>query len=263
MPDFKPGIYEDLDYQAYAAITVDGQRAWRSHDLTSLIKCPYTWKNAKPSNESPALLEGRVQHTVFLEHHKFHDEFAIDPGFDKRTKAGKEGYEDWTSGLNGRTPCKQDLYDICMERREVLADFIPKPGHKVELTLVFEFCGQPCKGKLDWHTGTDIWDLKTCRDASPRGFKNAVNSFRYYQQAAFYLAAAEYLDIACDKFYFLAQEKAHPYPFGVYTLTEEAVQYGHAKNQQALEIGLRCERTNDYRPFDNGLVTEFNLSDLW
>ena len=25
MPDFKPGIYEDLDYPAYAAITVDGR----------------------------------------------------------------------------------------------------------------------------------------------------------------------------------------------------------------------------------------------
>ena len=102
MPDFKPGIYEDLDYPAYAAITVDGQRAWRSHDLTSLIKCPYTWKNAKPFNESPALLEGRVQHTVFLEHHKFHDEFAIEPEhINRRTKIGKEEYEDWVSGLNG------------------------------------------------------------------------------------------------------------------------------------------------------------------
>jgi hypothetical protein len=76
MPDFKPGIYEDLDYPTYAGITVDGQRAWRSHDLTSLIKCPFTWKNAKAYDESPALLEGRVQHTVFLEHHKFHDEFS-------------------------------------------------------------------------------------------------------------------------------------------------------------------------------------------
>jgi hypothetical protein len=96
MPDFKPGIYEDLDYPTYAGITVDGQRAWRSHDLTSLIKCPFTWKNAKAYDESPALLEGRVQHTVFLEHHKFADDFSIDPGFDRRTKAGKEGYEDWT-----------------------------------------------------------------------------------------------------------------------------------------------------------------------
>jgi hypothetical protein len=99
MPDFKPGIYEDLDYPTYAGITVDGQRAWRSHDLTSLIKCPFTWKNAKAYDESPALLEGRVQHTVFLEHHKFADDFSIDPGFDRRTKAGKEGYEDWLSGL--------------------------------------------------------------------------------------------------------------------------------------------------------------------
>jgi hypothetical protein len=40
MPDFKPGIYEDLDYPTYAGITVDGQRAWRSHDLTSLNKVP-------------------------------------------------------------------------------------------------------------------------------------------------------------------------------------------------------------------------------
>jgi hypothetical protein len=77
MPDFKPGIYEDLDYPTYAGITVDGQRAWRSHDLTSLIKCPFTWKNAKAYDESPALLEGRVQHTVFLEHHKFADDFAL------------------------------------------------------------------------------------------------------------------------------------------------------------------------------------------
>jgi hypothetical protein len=57
---------------------------------------PFHLEKCQAVNESPALLEGRVQHTVFLEHHKFHDEFAIDPGFDKRTKAGKEGYQDWT-----------------------------------------------------------------------------------------------------------------------------------------------------------------------
>lgn len=264
MTDFKPGIYEDLDYPTYASITVDGQQAWRSHDLTSLIKCAYSWKNAKPMTESPALLEGRVQHTVFLEHHKFFDEFAIEPEhINRRTKAGKEEYEDWMSSLGNKTPCKQDLYDLCMERRAALEEFIPSPDDKVELTLVFEWCGQPCKGKLDWYTGTDIWDLKTCRDASPRGFKNAVNSFRYYQQAAFYMAAAEYLGIQCDKFYFLAQEKAYPYPYGVYTLTQEAIEYGHAKNQQALEIGLKCRETGDYKPFNNGLITEFNLADLW
>ena len=256
--DFKPGIYEGLDYPTYASIP-----AWRSHDLTTLIKCPFSWKNARPMNESPALLEGRVQHTVFLEHHKFDEEFAIDPGFDRRTKIGKSEHADWVSSLDGRTPIKQELYDICLERRAVVEEYIPTKEHSVELTLIFEWCDKPFKAKLDWYTGTDVWDLKTCRDASPRGFKNAVNSFRYYQQAALYLAACEYVGLPADKFYFLAQEKAHPFPYSVYTLTGEAIQYGHAKNHQALEIGLQAQKSNDFRPFNNRGVTEFNLGDLW
>ena len=66
----KPGIYEDIPYEEYAEIP-----AFRSHDLTAVIKCPYSWKNRKEMVQTPALLEGRVQHTVFLEHHKFDEEF--------------------------------------------------------------------------------------------------------------------------------------------------------------------------------------------
>ena len=100
---FQIGIYEDLDYETYASIP-----AWRSHDLTTLIKCPYSWKHQKPISESPALLEGRVQHTVFLEHEKFLDEFAIEPIVDRRTKAGKEEFN------------KQARYIFSFERDIVL-----------------------------------------------------------------------------------------------------------------------------------------------
>ena len=62
MKEFKVGVYEDLSYEQYAEIP-----ARRSHDLTAVIKCPYTWKNRKELEQTPALLEGRVQHTVFLE----------------------------------------------------------------------------------------------------------------------------------------------------------------------------------------------------
>ena len=57
----KPGVYENIAYEEYDAIP-----AYRSHDLTTVIKCPYSWKNRKALTETPALLEGRVQHTVFL-----------------------------------------------------------------------------------------------------------------------------------------------------------------------------------------------------
>ncbi len=254
--DFKVGIYEDLDYPTYDSIP-----AWRSHDLSSIAKCPYTWKN-QVFNNSPALLEGRVQHTVFLEHHKFFDEFAIEPVVDKRTKAGKAEYAEWLEDLGDRTACKQDMYDICMERREVVSDFIPKPEHSVELTLCWIWNGQPCKGKLDWHTGTDVWDLKTCRDASPRGFRSAINTFRYHQQAAYYLAGCRAVGLPTEKFYFLAQEKAHPYPFGVYTLSDEAIAYADAQNEQAMAIGIKCREQDLYLPYNQDGIKEFGLSDL-
>ena len=96
---FKEGVFEGLSYEEYAAI-----EAWRSHDLTTIIADPYTWKNQKEMVQTPALLEGRVQHTVFLELDKFNDEFVIEPKFDRRTKAGKDEYEDFMSGLGDRPP---------------------------------------------------------------------------------------------------------------------------------------------------------------
>ena len=87
---FKEGIFKNIPYEEYAEID-----AYRSHDLTSVIKCPYSWKYSGPMKESPALIEGRLQHTLFLELEKFDEEFVIEPNVDRRTKAGKAEYEDF------------------------------------------------------------------------------------------------------------------------------------------------------------------------
>ena len=189
MKEFKEGIYEDLSYEEYAEIP-----AHRSHDLTSIIKCPYTWKNKKALEQTPALLEGRVQHTVFLEHHKFDEEFVIQPNVDRRTKAGKADYEDFLATVGNRTPISQDLYDTCMKRREVVKHYIPKETDKAELTLVFEWHGEPFKARMDWYDNEYVWDLKTCRDASPRGFKGAINAFNYHMQAALMSMQQKHVD---------------------------------------------------------------------
>ena len=201
--EFKEGIYENLDYPTYDSIP-----AWRSHDLTSIAKCPFTWKN-RTFNNSPALFEGRVMHTVFLEHYKFAEEFAIEPPVDRRTKVGKAEYAEWLEELGDKDPVKQDLYDTCMERREVVSDYIPKGKHHVELTLCWIWNGQPCKGKLDWHTGTDVWDYKSCRDASPRGFRSAINTFRYHQQAAYYLAGCRAVGLPTENFISWLKKSRH------------------------------------------------------
>ena len=69
-----------------------------------------------------------------------------------------------------------------------------------------------------------------------------------------------------EKFYFLAQEKSHPYPYAVYTLSDEAIEYGHARNEQALALALRCEEEQHwpcYNIREETGVTTFKVEDLW
>ena len=258
MKEFKVGIYEDLTYEDYAEIP-----AFRSHDLTAIAKDPFAWKYRKGLVQSPALLEGRVQHTVFLEHHKFDEEFVIQPSIDRRTKVGKAEYEDFLATVGNRTPITQDLYNTCMDRREIVKDYIPKETDKVEYTLVFEWHGHPFKARMDWYDNEYVWDLKTCRDASPRGFKGAINAFNYHMQAALYVDAARASDLPAKGFKFLAQEKQDPYPYVIYTLTDEALKYAQAKNEQALKLLLECESNQDYKPYNLEGEQEVGLQDLY
>ena len=88
--EFKEGVYEGLPFEEYNEI-----EALRASDLKDVDRCAYSWKHKKGFKQSPALLEGRVQHTCFLEHENFDQEFIIEPQINKRTKAGKEEYAEF------------------------------------------------------------------------------------------------------------------------------------------------------------------------
>jgi len=256
--NFKEGIYEDLPFDQYNEIP-----AYRASDLKDVDRCVYSWKHKEGMKDTPALLEGRVQHTVFLEHHNFKNEFIIEPSVDKRTKAGKEEHQAFLQEVGNLTPISQELYDTCMERREIVSDYIPSKLDKVELTLCFTYHNQPFKSRLDWYDGSRVWDLKTCRDASPRGFRSAINMFRYHMQASLYIDACRLLNLPSEGFFFLAQEKAHPYPYAVYTMSDEALKYGQAKNEQALKVMLEAKEQNNYKPYNIEGIQTVELGDLW
>ena len=259
MKEFKEGVYEDMPFEDYNEIP-----AYRASDLKDVDKCIYSWKNKEGFEESPALLEGRVQHTVFLELHNFDKEFIIEPKLDRRTKDGKAAYAKFKEQVGNLTPIPETLYDVCMERRETIAHLIPDgENDKTELTLCYQLHGQPFKSRLDWYDGKRVWDLKTCRDASPRGFKTAINSFRYHMQASLYIDACRAVGLPIEGFSFLAQEKAQPYPYVVYEMSDEAIKYGQAKNEQALHALLEAEKSGEYLPYNVKGTQVVELTDLW
>ena len=96
---YQEGVYEDMPFPEYNELG-----AVRSHDLTAIMKDPYAYKyEEKPDSEASFFVEGRLQHCLFLEPHVFDDEFIIAPKINKRTKAGKEEYEDFVATAGDRS----------------------------------------------------------------------------------------------------------------------------------------------------------------
>jgi hypothetical protein len=82
-------------------------------------------------------------------------------------------------------------------------------------------------------------------------------------QAALYVDGCILSGLKAHSFNFLAQEKAHPYPYGVYTLSEEALEYARARNEQALDLLLKCKDKDDFRPYNLEGIQTVELSDLY
>ena len=82
-------------------------------------------------------------------------------------------------------------------------------------------------------------------------------------QAALYVDACKSVGLPAEGFKLLAQEKAHPYPFAVYTMSAEALEYGRARNEQALSMLLECKAKDEYQPYN--LVGEqiIEITDLY
>lgn len=67
---------------------------------------------------SDALSLGSLVHAVVLEEEYFADMYAIMPKIDRRTKAGKQHYEEFMAINADREICKEEDWEIAMKMRE-------------------------------------------------------------------------------------------------------------------------------------------------
>lgn len=125
------------------------------------------------------------------------------------------------------------------EARDLIA------GAATEVTLYWQTsCGFPCKARLDLiPVGSVMADLKTCADASERGFQRHAWDMGYHLQAAFYLDAWDTCgDRLFREFKFIAYEKG----VGLVRLhrcTDALIEAGRAAYSAALNTYMRCVRS--------------------
>ena len=210
---------------------------------------------------SDRLILGSAIHCLVLEGEQaFGNQYAVMPKIDRRTKAGKEEYENFVARSRGKDivkeadmPTIRSVYDSVRahpSRREVLGTGRPEAA----LQWKEPNSGLQCKALLDFvplssDPGNPIVDLKTTRDASPSGFCREIARYMYHGQAAFYSAGLSIVEgLPRRDVVLVAVEIEPPYCVGFYRLSQEAMDSGERLFETAIDRWLGASATDDFKP---------------
>lgn len=93
-------------------------------------------------------------------------------------------------------------------------------------------------------------DLKTTRDASPKGFTRAIATYGYDCQRAWYLDALRWETGEQAELVFVAVEKEPPYLVGVYQLPTIWAEMGATKARHARKTYAECMEAGSWPGYD-------------
>jgi len=252
----KPGIY-NIPFEQYLSL----DRVSNSY-LNRLSRVPAM---AKIKTEpTPAMTFGTAFHSFILEPDKFSNQVAVCPKCDKRTKAGKETFSDFTSESAGKVVISIDEFEAIQSMRESIS------RHPAASRLLSEGIAErsvlwanqetkiECKARPDWITSENVVvDLKTTRDASEYGFTKSIVSFRYFQQAAMYLDALNIVsDTEYTEFVFVAIEIVIPFRVEVYSLDTEFLEFGWHEYHRLLNLEKKYRGLDFYPNYANEGIVE-------
>lgn len=125
-----------------------------------------------------------------------------------------------------------------------------------EVSIIQDVTGVPCRARFDMYDGVNAGDLKTARDASPRGFNRSVGSYGYHIQQAFY-SDVHYAETGDQlrSFKFIVVEAAAPHLVGVYDLDPMWMDIAAGKVFTARETYKKCVETNTWPGYGAATLT--------
>lgn len=221
----------------------------RRSDLWKMEDSPEKFKYflEHPPEKTQAMAFGSACHKFILENGDFSSEYALAPNVDRRTKAGKDAWEEFLASVGDRTPITEDENQTMVEMYEALdrCQLAKKLIHgKGETEQAFFWkdpeTGEDCKIKTDrlvkYNRRWYVVDYKTCQSAETMRFNSEVWRLGYYFQAGMYtegIMAAKKLKKR-PGFLFVAQEKKAPYSVNVIEVSEEVMNAGVAKFHELL-----------------------------
>lgn len=230
-------------------------------DLDLIHRSPAHYREhlLNPEPPTPAMVWGAMFHDLVLQPDVFDATYAVLPeGIDRRTKEGKQIWEDWQTEFEGKTPVdRPTLTELTAMRDALFANERAKnalTGGVPEQSLFWEN-GITCKARPDYTKPGLLVDLKSCLDARPEPFSKACWNYRYHVQAGWYgLGHQQSTGDKCE-FLFIAIEKTPPYAVALYLADDSMVRQGLAEALADAQVYAECVETDNWPGYPDEIQT--------
>ena len=179
--------------------------------------------------ETAAQRFGKAFHMYILQPEQFVTAYAVAPPTERRSKLGKEIYEQFMVDHVGKDIITTDDMDSIHRMADALQqdtmanELITNLIHREnDRQWMNDETMTPMRGIIDGVGSTYMIDLKTTADADPFNFYNTAIRSGYHRQAAIYLDS----DTEPMDFYIIAVEKDAPFGISIHELDYDLIMKG-------------------------------------
>lgn len=253
------------------------EKEYRQHpaisrsELWKIRESPQKFKYYKenPPEPTPALLFGQVFHKMLLEPNTFDDDFVVAPEVNRRTKEGKQKWDEFLSENENKNIISPEMASRAKEmceavNREPLAVKLLKGKAELPFFWTDEMTGEACKCRVDVlnteYSQPIIVDLKTTTDASTDAFIRSAINYGYDFQVAMYSEGVEKNIGKKPLFVFIAVEKEPPYAVNILQADELMLRRGYDIFREYIGIYHDCKMTGNFYGYLGKLNQINNLS---
>lgn len=251
-----PGYYRELSNEAYHK----GPGVSKSQlDLIHKSPALFQWSKAAPEDDEKkaSLNLGDAVHAILLEPHRFALEYAVAPECDRRTKAGKEQWEEFEAQAGSKVILSaEEGRKIQLIRESAMAHpharWLLEAHGDAEASIYWRerTTGQLARCRPDKAIPSLGWivDVKTTADIEK--FARSVYEYRYHVQDSFYSDGyeAEFGEQPAG-FVFLAVSTSIDcgrYPVRLFILDSEAKAAGRTSYLSDMATYAECMRTGEW-----------------
>lgn len=220
------------------------------HMRESALHYRYRKDNYPPA--SPAMLLGRVTHTLVFEPEKFDDEYVIWTEGDRRGKA----WQEFKELHEGKAIFKPNEIDLAVQiadavkRHPLVQPYLVDGIFEHPISWTCPATGLLCKAKPDWlqpHRRALV-DIKTAASTHARRFGAQAARLGYHCQLAHYAAGVkEALGWEPAKVVIIAVESEAPYDVAVFEVDRETLMLADVEVKELL-VQLQACRAADSWP---------------